>query len=74
MADHYFFNRKKQYLGLDSTVRSGGSPGAAILNADWRLGALNLLLDQNVPEADKSIFRGLIRAVEHVDEDLRARE
>ena len=45
-----------------------GSPGAATLNADSRLGALNPLLDQLCQKQAINI-QGLINAVEHVDED-----
>jgi len=43
---------EKQYLELDPTFRAGDSPGAAILSADWRPGALNLLLDQMCRKPD----------------------
>jgi hypothetical protein len=39
-----------------------------MLNADWRLGALNPLLDKWCRKQTINI-QGLINAVEHVDED-----
>jgi hypothetical protein len=44
--------QERQEARKRTGVKERNSPGAAILSADSRLGALNPLLDQNVPEAD----------------------